>query len=263
MKSLIIRTIVLLCALTSFQARAIDIGGWLIDFVAQQSLNNFDTWNSGPISGPTYSQSEGELLKQLKENKVIGTPEQIQMLSNGPVYITKSGIEPVGQHRPYRFTKDGYSSDLIITFTSNMSEEYKLYLAQNAVKYKAVLVLRGLLNDSVEDTVQSMRHYIDLGAMIQIDPRIEARFGKKLVSKAPIIVNAMVNNDGEYKCTSDNDKKCFAYRSVSGVSRTFDGDYHFDRTLKVHLSLAPIKSEWNASNRAYEKILLERFATNL
>lgn len=50
MKSLIIRTIVLLCALTSFQARAIDIGGWLINFVAQQSLNNFDTWNSGPTS---------------------------------------------------------------------------------------------------------------------------------------------------------------------------------------------------------------------
>ena len=114
-------------------------------------MTNFDTWNSGPTSGPTYSQNEGELLKQLKENKVIGTPEQIQMLSNGPVYITKNGIEPVGQRRPYRFTKDGYSSDLIITFTSNMSEEYKLYLAQNAVKYKAVLVLRGLLNDSVEE----------------------------------------------------------------------------------------------------------------
>ena len=263
MKKLFIQLSITALALTSIQARAIDVGGWLIDFVAQQSLDKFDTWGSGPTSGPTYSQSEGELLKQLKENKVIGTPEQIQMLSNGPVYITKSGIEPVGQHRPYRFTKDGYSSDLIITFTSNMSEDYKLYLAQNAVKYKAVLVLRGLLNDSVEDTVQSMRPFIDLGAMIQIDPRIEARFGKKLVSKAPIIVNAMVNNDGEYKCTSDNDKKCFSYRSVSGVSRTFDGEFHFDRTLKIHLSLAPIMSEWNASNRAYEKILFERFATNL
>lgn len=245
--------------LFSIQSQALDAVSWLFAATLGAATNQVDSWNAGPAIGPINSPNEGELNKQLSSNLIVGTPEQIKLLSEGPVYITRNGLKSVGIDRPYRMKKDGVASDFIITFTDNMSENYKQFVAHTAIKYRGVLVLRGLLNDSVEDTIQSMKPYVEMGALVMIDPSIEEKFGKKFVAKSPVIVNALYDESaGEYGCKSDTEKKCTKFTSVSGFARTFSDGLRLDLTID-HLSLGPTVSQWNSSNKAFEEMFEERF----
>jgi len=259
MKKTLMSVLLVSSCLAQTQVHAVDALSWILSTIGDRSILAVDSLDSGPAIGPLYSPNEGELAKQLIGRTIVGTPEQIKMLTEGPTYITGNGLKPVGNNRLYRMKKDGFSTDFFITFTDNMSEKYKQYVAQNAIKYNGVLVLRGLLNDSVEDTIQSMKPYVDMGALVMIDPNVEARFGKNFVAKAPIFVHALVNEaTNKYECKSDTEKKCFAFTSVSGVARKIFDGLNFDLTID-HLSLGPIMSQWNTSNKGYQSLFEERF----
>lgn len=225
--------------------------GWQ-DWLIYQALDQVDTAHSGPHIGNTHLYSEIELGKALANNDVKGTPEQIQMIKDGPVYFTKTGIEPVGQNKPYRLSKNGYQSDMFYLFSTGLSNEFKTKLADAAIKTHGVMVLRGLRYNSVDETIRAVQPILEQGAIVMLDPRIDLTFGKRLVGKSPVLVHTLVRNDGSYGCEKDAASSCIPYKSVAGLSRPVFGKVDVERTFRNYISIAEFQKKDPSSIAFYE-----------
>ena len=76
-------------------------------------------------------------------------------------------------------------------------------LAQEAERYQAILVLRGLVNDSFKETAQALQH---LGLSAQINPEA---FDRHHINQVPTFV-WLDDNDQERACLKGNVTLAFA-----------------------------------------------------
>ena len=202
-----------------------DLGFWLLTLVSDQVVAQHVN-NNIQMIGPTYSYDEEILPKALLRNAIKGSDAQIQMLNTGPVYLTKDGLVPVAENRPYR----SKGKELLFLITSNMPKEYLLSLAQASKQANGVLIMRGLVNDSVEDTVQFVQPLIDVGALVQINPIPSETFRHRTYRKAPLVVKTRINLKGEYGCET-GELGCTASVVVGGVIHPPFGRYDVEKTL--------------------------------
>lgn len=246
-------------ALASFISALLPVhAGWQ-EWLIYQALDQVDTAHSGPHIGNTHIYSEIELGKALANNDLKGTPEQIQMIKVGPVYFTKSGIQPVGQNRPYRLNHDGYQSDMLYLFSTGLSEEFQTKLADASIKTHGVMVLRGLLYNSVDETVKALQPLLEQGAIVMLDPRVDLTFGKRLVGKSPVLVHALVRKDGTYGCEKDAATTCIPYTSVTGLSRPLFGKVDVRATIERHLEMNEILAK-DPSSVAFYRLYKQRIS---
>ena len=230
-----------------------------IAWIATQATEKIDRYNSGMNYGNYKTYSEQPLNKALEQNSIVATEAEKAMLLSGPVYITKEGLKPVGNNHPYRLTQDGYSTDMLYLITTKLDEDILKQIAQHSIKAHGVLVMRGLVNNSVEDTVKAVTPLLNMGAIIKVDPRIEDRFGHNFRGKAPQFVNTLVRKDGSYGCDGDTaQNKCFGYVSVSGIRRTFSNGLEVESTIKT-LMFPDEYSSKNPETKAYNAITHRRF----
>lgn len=209
-----------------------DLGIWLVELVAEQATAAYVD-NHIQVIGPTYSYDEDLLAKSLKDNAVKGTEEQIKMLNSGPVYLTSAGMVPVGENRPYRIKNGNQQSELLFTITSNMPKDYLLAMASAAKQANAVLVMRGLVDDSVEKTLEFAKPLIELGALVQINPIPSETFRHRTYRKAPLIVSTKINATGGYGCNADVSSSCMPSEVIGGVVHRPFGDYDVLRTVQM------------------------------
>ena len=203
-----------------------DLGFWLLSLVGEQLVAQHVN-NNIQMIGPTYSYDEELLSKTILKNAVKGSDEQIQMLNTGPVYLTKEGMVPVAENRPYRAD----DKELLFLITSNMPKEYLLSIAQASKQVNGVLIMRGLVNDSVEETIQFAKPLIEQGALVQINPIASETFRHRSYRKAPLIVKSRVNSKGEYGCET-GESSCTASIVVGGVIHPPFGRYDVVKTLE-------------------------------
>ena len=203
-----------------------DLGFWLLSLVGEQVVAKHVN-NNIQMIGPTYSYDEELLPKSILKNIIKGTNEQIQMLNTGPVYLTKEGMIPVAQNRPYR----AGDKELLFLITSNMPKEYLLSIAKASNQANGVLIMRGLVNDSVEETIQFVQPLIDAGALVQINPIPSETFRHRSYRKAPLIVKTRINSKGEYGCEAE-ESGCTASVVVGGVIHPPFGRYDVAKTLE-------------------------------
>ena len=242
------------------KAQGVDLlSSWFITLVAEQVTDQIDRINSGPNFGNFVPYAEAPLQKNLESATFKGTEAEKSMLLSGPVYVTKDGIKPVGENHPYRLSEGDYRTDLLFLITTKMNPDILKQIANYSVKTKGVLVLRGLVNDSVEETINTVAPLLETGALIKIDPRIEQRFGHNFRGKAPQFVNTFVRKDGTYGCDGDTkENKCFGYQSVSGIIRTFSNGLEIDKTIKLNLLLNDAYTT-TPDQKAYNIITHRRF----
>lgn len=201
-----------------------DLGFWLLNLVGEQMVAGYVN-NNIQMIGPTYTYEEKLLAKSLLNNSVKGSLEEVQLLNSGPAYVTNNGLVPVSI-RPYR-TAD---KELLFLVTSNMPEEYIHAIAKASKEVNGVLVLRGLVNDSVEETMKFAAPLSELGALVQINPIPSETFRHRTYRKAPLVVKAKVNAKGEYGCESS--EPCKASIVVGGVVHPPFGKYDVMKTLE-------------------------------
>ncbi|TDR27776.1 TrbC family F-type conjugative pilus assembly protein [Hydromonas duriensis] len=200
-----------------------DLGYWLLTTVAVQATNS--AVNNGIVMmGPTHSYDEKLLSETLQEQKVQGSEDMVKMLNEGPVYVTANGLVPVGDNRPYRHMNDGKASELLFLITSNMDNEYLMSMATAAKTIGAVLMMRGLVDDSVEKTIAFAKPLVDAGALVQINPIPSETFRHRTYRKAPLIVYTEVDSKGGYACANGESLKSCS-EVIGGVIHRPFGDY--------------------------------------
>lgn len=242
------------------KAQGVDLlSSWFISMVAQQATAQIDQVNSGPNFGNYVTYAEAPLQKNLESATFKGSQTEKEMLLAGPVYVTKDGLKPVGNNHPYRLSEGDYRTDLLFLITTKLDQKVLKQIAEYSVKTKGVLVMRGLVNDSVADTIQAVTPLLETGALIKIDPRIEERFGHTFRGKAPQFINTLVRKDGSYGCDGDTkESKCFGYQSVSGIIRTFGSGLDIDKTVKLNLTINDAYATTPVT-KAYKAMTQRRF----
>lgn len=233
-----------------------DLAVWLISLAAQQGVSQAVNANIN-VLGPTYSYDEPLLTKALATNEINASPEQLVMLAAGPVYLTQNGISPVAENRPYRLNDNGHQSELLFLITTNMPADYLQAIAEASVKTKGVLVLRGLVNNSVDETIKAVQPLLNIGALIQINPVPAETFRQRTYRKAPVIVATQINAQGNYGCESSTDKDCIPYYATGGVIHRPFGAYEVAPVIKMMIPLE--KYGTNPANKSFSNVMNLRY----
>ncbi|PJO79153.1 hypothetical protein GJV52_12575 [Neisseria brasiliensis] len=122
------------------------------------------------------------------------------------------------QNRAGTIRPDGSAEDMYILASLDMKKTSDLEdIGHQAFEKKAIVMVRGLKNDSIEESMSAAKFITDQGAVVLIAPAVmeilKARF-------SPTFATVQIKADGSIGCTPSAGKKtCPAYGGTTGFLR--------------------------------------------
>lgn len=109
---------------------------------------------------------------------------------------------------------DGWSSNFYTFATLDMKEKQLAQIAEVTAKKNGIILIRGLKNESVADTVEAARFFTDRGLKVVISPALSEEFKVKF---SPTFIQTAVSADGSYGCPGDAEN-CVPYKGLIGLN---------------------------------------------
>jgi hypothetical protein len=222
MKKLLIPTLLATALLT--QAACGNMAGGVAQELVSSYLVDRTIYGRNVVMGTSWPNHDkdiretqstevpGDLLNYVKDGGYLRvdtdtgsivrfTPEEFQALR------TKNGIiDPATSN---------YKDNLILMSLNLKKEHNYKEVIRIAKRDKSIIVLKGLLNDSISETVTEAKRFTDEGITVLIAPQLVKLFRGYAV---PTFVQANVLPDGKYGCDKNPEVKCKTYFGTVGLN---------------------------------------------
>ena len=164
---------------------------------------------------PNQYSELADYIRLAKEGEAIQILPEVSTFKS----FTKEDFKTYRQqNRAGTIRSDGTAEDMYILASLDMKKTSDLEdIGRQAFEQKAIVMVQGLKNDSIEESMSAAKFITDQGAVVLIAPAImetlKARF-------SPTFATVQIKADGSIGCTPPAEKKtCPAYGGATGFLR--------------------------------------------
>lgn len=109
-------------------------------------------------------------------------------------------------------------ADLYIFATLDMKAEHLAMIGQDAARHNAIVILKGLKNNSLTESMAAAKILTDKGATVVLSPAVYEKINK---SHSPTRSYVTVQADGSYGCAPHDGKGCKDHRGFIGIVKPY------------------------------------------